>query len=152
MENRELEQEAIKQARFLHDVRTKNDKMTNPAYYDGARDGYIAGATTSSTVKELEKVKKILHELTPGGSEFYNDPEYCAKWVRENREENHYALANQIKELKNKNEELQREVERLKDVLIESKVVIIGLIKKTSDRDYEIEYANKVVKVIENNL
>lgn len=55
---------------------------------------------TTNIQQELEKLKRLLHDLTPGGSEFYNDPEYCAKWIRENREENHYALAGQIKKLK----------------------------------------------------
>jgi hypothetical protein len=32
---------------------------------------------------EYLKVVKLLEDLTPGGSEFYNDPEYCAKWVKE---------------------------------------------------------------------
>lgn len=60
---------------------------------------------------ENEKVKRLLHDLTPGGSEFYNDPEYCAKWIRESREENHYSLARQIKEAKAENERL-REVNK----------------------------------------
>lgn len=56
---------------------------------------------------ENEKVKRLLHDLTPGGSEFYNDPEYCAKWIRENRQENHYTLAGIIKETKAENEALK---------------------------------------------
>lgn len=49
---------------------------------------------------ENEKVKRLLHDLTPGGSEFYNDPEYCAKWIRENRTESHYNMGGIIKDLK----------------------------------------------------
>lgn len=66
--------------------------------------------------KEVEELKRLLHDLTPGGSEFYNDPKYCAKWIRKSREENHYALVGQIKGLKNQlillqstNEELRNE-------------------------------------------
>ena len=59
-----------------------------------------------SLLDENEKVKRLLHDLTPGGSEFYNDPEYCTKWVRENREENHYSLAKIIKELKDERQKL----------------------------------------------
>lgn len=56
---------------------------------------------------ENEKVKRLLHDLTPGGSEFYNDPEYCEKWIRESREQNHDALSNVIKETKAENERLR---------------------------------------------
>lgn len=49
---------------------------------------------------ENEKVKRLLHDLTPGGSEFYNDPEYCAKWIREEREECAALQRGTIKELK----------------------------------------------------
>ncbi len=57
-------------------------------------------------IEENEKVKRLLHDLTPGGSEFYNDPEYCAKWVSENRTENHYILTNMVKEQKAENKML----------------------------------------------
>jgi len=61
----------------------------------GAYD--VVSKQRDELVIENEKIKKLLHELTPGGSEFYNDPEYCAKWIKENRQENHYALAGQVK-------------------------------------------------------
>jgi len=32
---------------------------------------------------ENEQLKKLLESLTPGGSEFYNDPERCAAFIRE---------------------------------------------------------------------
>jgi len=48
-------------------------------------------------VEENRRLKKLLHDLTPGGSEFANDPEYCAKWIAENRTEHHYQMANQIR-------------------------------------------------------
>lgn len=49
---------------------------------------------------ENERIKRLLHDLTPGGSEFYNDPEYCAKWVRESRENTHYILSGMVRDLK----------------------------------------------------
>lgn len=61
--------------------------------------------------EENEKVKRLLHDLTPGGSEFYNDPAYCAKWIRESREENHYTLSNIIKNTKAENEALKLELD-----------------------------------------
>jgi len=51
----------------------------------------------SFLVEENRRLKKLLHDLTPGGSEFANDPEYCAKWIAENRTEHHYQMANQIR-------------------------------------------------------
>src|SRR5574342_547817 len=32
---------------------------------------------------ENERLKKILHSLTPGGSEFFDDPEYCASFIKD---------------------------------------------------------------------
>jgi len=29
------------------------------------------------------RAQKLLESLTPGGSEFYNDPEYCVKYIKE---------------------------------------------------------------------
>ncbi len=57
--------------------------------------------------RENEKLKRLLHDLTPGGSEFYNDPEYCAKWIRESRTDAHYSMANIIKETKDENKKLR---------------------------------------------
>ncbi len=50
--------------------------------------------------EENEKFKRLLHDLTPGGSEFYNDPEYCAKWIRENRDSERKTLKEIVKRLK----------------------------------------------------
>lgn len=70
--------------------------------------------------EEIIKLKRLLHDLTPGGSEFYDDPEYCAKWVKESRLEHHYALAGQIKRLKEDNIALREQnrvlIEALKDL------------------------------------
>jgi hypothetical protein len=55
-----------------------------------------------------ESIKRLLYDLTPGGSEFYNDPEYCASTIREMREANHYTLSGIIKEQKQENERLKR--------------------------------------------
>jgi hypothetical protein len=45
---------------------------------------YDTSVQNANLMARLEAVNRLLHDLTPGGSEFYNDPEYCAKWVREN--------------------------------------------------------------------
>lgn len=77
---------------------------------------YAAMKSYSSELrKENEEVKRLLHDLTPGGSEFYNDPKYCAEWIRKSREENHYALVGQIKGLKNQLTNLQSTNEELRN-------------------------------------
>jgi len=43
-----------------------------------------------------KKALKILHDLTPGGSEFVNDPEYCAAWIKRVR----YDQLNMIRRFK----------------------------------------------------
>jgi len=62
---------------------------------------------------ENQKLKRLLHDLTPGGSEFYNNPEYCAKWIRENRQQEAKILKEMVKAAKDKNEVLQADNERL---------------------------------------
>jgi len=53
---KEIQEKAITEARRLHDIRTKYDKMTNPAYYDGAREGFITGYQLATDGREeLEK-------------------------------------------------------------------------------------------------
>jgi len=74
--------------------------ISKAAAYDAISPEY------SRLKDENEKIKRLLHDLTPGGSEFYNDPEYCAKWIRDNRTENHYSLAKIIAELKGENAQL----------------------------------------------
>jgi len=49
---------------------------------------------------ENQKLKRLLHDLTPGGSEFYNDPEYCAKWIKEDGAKLTVAYKEKIKEAK----------------------------------------------------
>jgi hypothetical protein len=34
-------------------------------------------------IAELERVNKLLHDITPGGSEFYNDPDRCIENIKE---------------------------------------------------------------------
>jgi archaellum component FlaC len=34
-------------------------------------------------IAELERVNKLLHDLTPGGSEFYHDPDRCIENIKE---------------------------------------------------------------------
>ena len=54
-----------------------------------------------------EKLKILLHDLTPGGSEFVNDPEYCAKWIKDDRENTISLLKNAIIKLKADNEAIR---------------------------------------------
>jgi hypothetical protein len=34
-------------------------------------------------IAELERVNKLLHDLTPGGSEFYHAPDHCIENIKE---------------------------------------------------------------------
>ena len=66
---------------------------------------------------ENESIKRLLHDLTPGGSEFYNDPEYCAKFIRDTRQETHYTMTGIIAEKKKENEALKERVKQLEAAL-----------------------------------
>lgn len=70
-------------------------------------------------VKENEKLKRLLHDLTPGGSEFYNDPEYCAKWIREERLSTKQELTKRISENKKEIERLSASNKELVEVVRE---------------------------------
>lgn len=59
------------------------------------------------------KLKRLLHDLTPGGSEFYNDPEYCAKWIKETRQAAYYTSVNTIKSLKSELQKANADKEEL---------------------------------------
>lgn len=65
--------------------------------------------------KENEKIKRLLHDLTPGGSEFYNDSEYCAKYIRESRLSELTSLkqiiVTQKLEIRDLKEEIQSKIE-----------------------------------------
>ena len=50
----------------------------------------------SFLVEENRRLKRLLHDLTPGGSEFVDDPEYCAKWIADERKTTHSELVRQI--------------------------------------------------------
>ena len=45
--------------------------------------GSLTPETTLSLLDTLDKWRKTLHDLTPMGSEFVNDPEYCATYIKE---------------------------------------------------------------------
>lgn len=67
-----------------------------------------------SKLRENEKnAARLLESLTPGGSEFVDDPEYCAKYVKE--------LINSIPSIilpiKKENEKLREDNERMKNEL-----------------------------------
>jgi len=64
-----------------------------------------------------QQVTRLLHDLTPGGSEFYNDPEYCAKWIRKEREECAALQRGTIKELKAELEATKQMEAKLREAL-----------------------------------
>lgn len=77
--------------------------------YSKCHESYVSGA-----MAERIKAKKLVEEaelkaemweralcsLTPGGSEFAGDPEYCVRVIREQRMTQHQLLVDTIKELK----------------------------------------------------
>jgi hypothetical protein len=62
----------------------------------------IAGKdmTPSQIIDLLWRYKRALEGLTPGGSEFVNDPEFCAQWARKARDTQHAMIIKQQVELK----------------------------------------------------
>jgi hypothetical protein len=56
--------------------------------------------TEEQAIELLWRYKRALEGLTPGGSEFVNDPEYCAQWIRERREYQHETIIRQQRAIK----------------------------------------------------
>lgn len=63
--------------------------------------------------QERDQWQKSLHSLTPGGSEFANDPSACVEWIRKTRSGQH----NTILALKRERDQLRARVERLESAL-----------------------------------
>jgi hypothetical protein len=54
--------------------------------------------TTDKAIELLWRYKRALEGLTPGGSEFVNDPEFCAAYVRKQRESQHGTILRLVHE------------------------------------------------------
>ncbi len=68
-----------------------------------------AGFTQRTAELEAAKQWKLqLCNLTPGGSEFADDPAYCAEWVRKSRENQHNVILDKYREAKALKAELER--------------------------------------------
>ena len=50
-------------------------------YWEGRTEAVEKELAAART--EIARLKRLFHDLTPGGSEFVNDPDYCAKYIRE---------------------------------------------------------------------
>ncbi len=100
--------EVIEKDGEIHIIESKNPTVAIATIYaeplgheEYERAKLICSAPKLSA--ENERLKRLLHDLTPQGSEFYNDPEYCAKWVRANRLEEKQQLTKIIADLKKEN-------------------------------------------------
>lgn len=56
--------------------------------------------TKEQIVDLLWRYKRALEGLTPGGSEFVNDPEYCAQFVRNRQTHQHETIIRQQLQIK----------------------------------------------------
>lgn len=56
--------------------------------------------TEEQAIELLWRYKMALEGLAPGGSEFVNDPEHCAKWLRESRASQHATIIRQQLKIK----------------------------------------------------
>jgi len=97
---------------FIHIANTNHLMDLKEAEANAA---LIASAPT--LYRENQQLKRLLHDLTPGGSEFYNDPEYCAKWVKEEREGFKKFAVNKIDEVQTINQQLKKDIELLREAL-----------------------------------
>lgn len=64
-----------------------------------------------------ERYEKAITSLTPGGSEFVNDPEYCAKHVKEFQASQHRLICELVIEKKKLKEENALLIEALESIV-----------------------------------
>jgi len=83
-----------------------------------AGEGYDAGYAERSEelsrlTAERDAYKAALESLTPGGSEFVNDPEYCRDYVQRKLNSNHESIKRAVKESR----ALEAQVAEIKELL-----------------------------------
>ena len=93
--------------------------------------------------EERDRYEKAIVSLTPSGSEFVNDPEYCAKHVKEYQASQHGIICNLVIEKKKLKEE--------RDSLYENLYRIIDRIEENDFKDC-FPFAYKRAKELLNNL
>jgi hypothetical protein len=96
------------------------------------------------------KAQKLLESLTPGGSEFFDDPEYCVKNIREHRQSQHEIIVKLVIEKKS----LIASERELISVLKEAKEVLLQLDHRHNGKCYNPASENcdcticKITKVL----
>jgi len=70
-------------------------------------------ATLRQVEEERDEWKKALHILTPGGSEFANDPSACVEWIRKARSSQH----NTILALKGERDQARADTQSLRELV-----------------------------------
>lgn len=79
----------------------------------GGQERREAEQRAEKAESSLRKLDIILQSLTPGGSEFVNDPDRCVAYIKDVRETQH----NMIKKLTMKNRKLKEAVEEHKKLV-----------------------------------
>lgn len=67
--------------------------------------------------KEIERLNRLFTSITPGGSEFVNDPEYCIKFIKENDSQVKSIIRNQSKRISELEEENNKLIMLTKQLL-----------------------------------
>src|SRR6185369_6183989 len=71
------------------------------------------GERVAGLTAERDAYKAVLESLTPGGSEFVNDPEYCRDYVQRKLNSNHESIKRAVKESR----ALEAQVAEMKELL-----------------------------------
>jgi len=87
-----------------------------------SEEEFMPIAKLIAAAPELIKAQKLLESLTPGGSEFVNDPEYCVRYVKEFEVDQHkkiMSLIGEKNELVYQNNQLRKILQDAKEVLLQ---------------------------------
>lgn len=84
--------------------------------------GWVEKGRTEDKSEDIDSLKEKIRKwntlvasgCTPGGSEFHDDPAFCAKYFKQISNSNHNVLKENVK-LKRKNQELETEISRLQN-------------------------------------
>ena len=134
----------------LYHSEIKSDKRELIACIETVKEGseehnaqFIALARTAlpQLAQRVVDLEKQLESLTPGGSEFYNDPERCIQWVKDRLA----TVSKQVKKRKEaeaENAKLRATIAAMQDALEEVKARC-ELRRQDDDAHYENYYEAK---------
>lgn len=119
-------------AEWNEKIENAQEWATYPTFNAGVRIGIALpiAAHLEQVERERDEAIKLLHDLTPGGSEFYANPQRCFNWAQEHIRD----LTTRVVTAIGQRKEAETERDALRH-LIQEIAEIGGKVKTNCDRD-----------------